>query len=170
MLLNHLFQLLLCFQHRSPPQSSPTTIHSPSAANSLKDLFSLQMQIVSSGAYQLYGKKESKKNSLWRLRNAWTRRDWKESKLRKDCGTKEGDTELTSGRLAVLAILINFKRQLQLWIDNWAVLWVWFWLIYCCQRGGSLHRKQWWGKHACIRKCVSAGSTWQSVSICFAEK
>lgn len=153
-LSNSPFQLLLCFQHCSPLQSSPTTIDSPSAASPLKGLYRLQMQIESSGVYQLYGKKKRKINPLWRLGDAWTGSYWKESKLRKNCGTGEGDPELISRRVASLAILINFRGQLPLWIDNWTVFWVWFWLIYC--RGWvSLRRKMWGREHACIGKCVS---------------
>lgn len=67
MLWNHLFQWLLCFQHCSPPQRPPTTIHSPSTADPLKGLCGLQMQIKSSGAYQLCSKKKRKINHFWRL-------------------------------------------------------------------------------------------------------
>lgn len=58
MLLNHLFQWLLCFQHRSPLQSPTTTIHSPSTPDPLKGLCGLHMQIKYSGAYQLCSKKK----------------------------------------------------------------------------------------------------------------
>lgn len=126
MLLNHLFQWLLCFQRCSPPQSPPATIHSPSTADPLKGLCGLQMQIKSSGAYQLYSKKKRKINHFWGcLANKWLKR----RQIKGILWSRGGRPKLTRMRLASLAILINFRKQLQLWIDNWTVFCVCFWLV-----------------------------------------
>lgn len=150
MLLNHLFQWLLCFQRCSPPQSPPTTIHSPSTADPLKGLCGLQMQIKSSGAYQLCSKKKRKINHFWGcLANKWLKR----RQIKGILWSRGGRPKLTRMRLASLTILINFRKQLQLWIDNWTVFCVCFWLVVLWM---SLCRK-WWGReHGCIGKCVSA--------------
>lgn len=117
-------------------------------------LCGLQMQIKSSGAYQLYSKKKRKINPLWRLLRMFGLQVTEKKANRGNTVVQGRETQADKDEVASLVILINFRKQLQLWIDNWAVFYVCFWLIAVLWM--SLCRK-WWGReHACIWKCVSA--------------
>lgn len=104
--------------------------------------------------YQLCSKKKRKINPLWRLLRMLGLQVTEKKANRENTVVEGRETQTNKDEVACLVILINFRKQLQLWIDNWAVFCVCFWLIVVLWM--SLCRKWRGSKHACIGKCVSA--------------